>query len=42
MKLIHIKKGGSDLNKFEGGFKGKETPTFPYDLKKTKRIQCRF
>ena len=24
---------GSDLNKFEGGFKGKETATFPYDLK---------
>jgi len=25
---------GSDLNEFEGGFKGKETATFPYDLKK--------
>ena len=25
---------GSDLNTFEGGFKGKETATFPYDLKK--------
>jgi len=25
---------GSDLNDFEGGFKGKETATFPYDLKK--------
>ena len=25
---------GSDLNAFEGGFKGKETATFPYDLKK--------
>lgn len=24
---------GSDLNTFEGGFKGKETATFPYDLK---------
>ncbi|HNU60440.1 MAG TPA: alkaline phosphatase family protein, partial [Aquaticitalea sp.] len=23
---------GSDLNTFEGGFKGKETATFPYDL----------
>ena len=23
---------GSDLNDFEGGFKGKETATFPYDL----------
>lgn len=23
---------GSDLNAFEGPFKGKETPTFPYDL----------
>lgn len=25
---------GSDLNNFEGGFRGKETATFPYDLKK--------
>ena len=25
---------GSDLNNFEGGFKGKETATFPYDLAK--------
>ncbi|MGY0393138.1 alkaline phosphatase PafA [Bizionia sp. KMM 8389] len=25
---------GPDLNTFEGGFKGKETATFPYDLKK--------
>ena len=25
---------GSDLNDFEGGFRGKETATFPYDLKK--------
>ncbi|TJY36510.1 alkaline phosphatase PafA [Pontimicrobium aquaticum] len=24
---------GSDLNDFEGGFKGKKTATFPYDLK---------
>ena len=24
---------GSDLNNFEGGFNGKETATFPYDLK---------
>ncbi|MBL7560076.1 alkaline phosphatase family protein [Olleya sp. YSTF-M6] len=24
---------GSDFNTFEGGFKGKETATFPYDLK---------
>ena len=23
---------GTDMNKFEGGFKGKETATFPYDL----------
>src|SRR5690606_4233269 len=23
---------GSDLNNFEGGFKGKETATFPYNL----------
>lgn len=23
---------GSDLNKFEGGFKGKDSPIFPYDL----------
>ena len=27
---------GSDLNEFEGGFKGKETATFPYDLNKLK------
>lgn len=27
---------GSDLNNFEGGFKGKETATFPYDLAKLK------
>ncbi|MCB0462081.1 MAG: alkaline phosphatase family protein [Flavobacteriaceae bacterium] len=27
------KESGSDLNNFEGGFKGKETATFPYDLK---------
>ncbi|MFH4963910.1 alkaline phosphatase PafA [Gaetbulibacter sp. M235] len=27
---------GSDLNDFEGGFKGKETATFPYDLKTLK------
>tara|TARA_R110000868_G_scaffold95865_3_gene263498 strand:+ start:5085 stop:6743 length:1659 start_codon:yes stop_codon:yes gene_type:complete len=25
---------GEDLNDFEGGFQGKETATFPYDLKK--------
>lgn len=25
---------GEDLNDFEGGFKGKKTATFPYDLKK--------
>ena len=25
---------GSDMNKFEGGFKGKDTATFPYDLQK--------
>ena len=27
---------GSDLNNFEGGFKGKKTATFPYDLAKLK------
>ncbi len=27
---------GSDLNNFEGGFDGKETATFPYDLAKLK------
>ena len=26
------KESGTDLNSFEGGFKGKETATFPYDL----------
>ena len=25
---------GADMNKFEGGFKGKDTATFPYDLQK--------
>ena len=25
---------GADMNNFEGGFKGKETATFPYDLQK--------
>jgi predicted AlkP superfamily pyrophosphatase or phosphodiesterase len=28
---------GSDLNNFEGGFKGKETATFPYDLNALKK-----
>ncbi len=28
---------GADLNSFEAGFKGKETPTFPYDLKALSR-----
>ncbi|MFI0428397.1 alkaline phosphatase PafA [Mariniflexile sp. HMF6888] len=28
---------GSDLNNFEGGFKGKETATFPYDLEALKK-----
>lgn len=28
---------GSDLNTFEGGFKGKETATFPYDLATLKK-----
>nr|WP_235817944.1 alkaline phosphatase PafA [Formosa haliotis] len=35
--LYNIKtytESGDDLNAFEGGFKGKETATFPYDLKK--------
>ncbi|MGY5848685.1 alkaline phosphatase PafA [Salegentibacter sp. HM20] len=30
------KESGSDLNEFEGGFAGKETADFPYDLKKLK------
>lgn len=29
---------GNDLNNFEGGFKGKETATFPYDLKALKDL----
>lgn len=29
---------GSDLNTFEGGYKGKETATFPYDLKALKEF----
>ncbi|MFB9054387.1 alkaline phosphatase PafA [Formosa undariae] len=35
--LYNIKnytESGSDLNEFEGGFKGKDEATFPYDLKK--------
>lgn len=28
---------GNDLNVFEGGFKGKETATFPYNLKKLQK-----
>ncbi|MBZ9730351.1 alkaline phosphatase family protein [Salegentibacter sp. JZCK2] len=28
------KESGSDINEFEGGFKGKETASFPYDLTK--------
>ncbi len=30
------KESGADSNAFEGGFEGKETATFPYDLKKLK------
>jgi len=33
---------GSDLNTFEGGFKGKETATFPYDLKKLAKQNAGF
>ena len=33
---------GSDLNTFEGGFKGKETATFPYDLKKLSQQNAGF
>lgn len=33
---------GSDLNDFEGVFKGKETATFPYDLKKLKKKNGNF
>ena len=32
IKTYH--ESGSDLNEFERGFNGKETATFPYDLKK--------
>jgi len=31
--ITTYKESGSDLNTFEGGFKGKENATFPYDLK---------
>ena len=31
------KESGSDLNVFEGGFKGKETATFPYDINALKK-----
>ncbi|MCM4155737.1 alkaline phosphatase PafA [Gramella sp. AN32] len=30
------KESGVDVNKFEGGFKGKKTASFPYDLEKLK------
>ncbi|MCB4799189.1 alkaline phosphatase PafA [Neotamlana laminarinivorans] len=33
---------GADLNEFEGGFRGKETPTFPYDLKKLSKVNGGF
>jgi len=33
---------GSDLNKFEGGFKGKKTATFPYNLKSLFLINAGF
>ncbi|MEC3906869.1 alkaline phosphatase PafA [Tamlana sp. 2201CG12-4] len=33
---------GSDLNAFEGGFKGKETATFPYKLSKLKKKNGNF
>lgn len=33
---------GSDLNNFEGGFKGKETATFPYDLNALKEHNGNF
>ena len=33
---------GSDLNTFEGGFKGKVTATFPYDLKKLSKQNAGF
>lgn len=33
---------GSDLNDFEGGFKGKETATFPYDLAELKNTNGGF
>ncbi|MCB4807690.1 alkaline phosphatase family protein [Tamlana sp. 62-3] len=33
---------GADLNEFEGGFRGKETATFPYDLKKLSKINGGF
>ena len=33
---------GSDLNTFEGGFKGKVTATFPYDLKKLSQQNAGF
>ncbi|WP_396603089.1 alkaline phosphatase PafA [Algibacter sp. R77976] len=33
---------GEDLNAFEGGFKGKETATFPYDLKTLSKLNGNF
>jgi predicted AlkP superfamily pyrophosphatase or phosphodiesterase len=34
--IATYEQSGSDLNDFEGGFKGKDTATFPYDLDKLK------
>lgn len=36
------KESGSDLNKFERGFKGKETATFPYDIEKLRKDNNNF
>lgn len=33
---------GTDMNKFEGGFKGKETATFPYDLEELRTYNNNF
>jgi predicted AlkP superfamily pyrophosphatase or phosphodiesterase len=40
--LESYKESGGDENLFEGGFKGKKTATFPYDLKKLRKFNGNF
>ncbi|MDP5157816.1 MAG: alkaline phosphatase family protein [Flaviramulus sp.] len=40
--ILTYMESGDDLNNFEGGFKGKETATFPYDLKELSKTNSGF